>query len=251
MVSELTLAAFYIFDLCNLMKEDPDVIEDFYVYLHRDPVSGVPFYVGKGRGQRAYDKKRRHPDWRSHVERLGGRYEVEFIAKGLRESDAFLIEAEWIAKFGKKADGSGTLVNWTDGGENELGNIGIKIEIPGLAEKYDATTYRQLRSDERKEFGATLSKVLDGFVMSLFDYYRVIPKGLEYSRLECIIASFEDDVHQFCSRRCSCKDIAFALDDVIGSLEWVLECGEISNPKAKDAVLHILPQLKASRERIS
>jgi hypothetical protein len=94
---------------------------DFYVYVWRR-AGGVPCYVGKGRGRR----------WRQHGPNGGNPWlakifakeaeemRVEFVATGLTESDAFALERELIAKYGRRKTG-GTLVNMTDGGEGTAG----------------------------------------------------------------------------------------------------------------------------------
>ncbi len=77
----------------------------YYAYAHVDS-SGRIFYVGKGKGRRAWDKDR-HSVWQFYVNRhLDGDYRVLILADGLEERAAEDLEAEWIAQ-----EGAG-LVNW-------------------------------------------------------------------------------------------------------------------------------------------
>lgn len=85
--------------------------KDFYVYVHRDSAGNI-FYVGQGRGRRAWSKKR-HFVWTRYVdERLGGIYEVEIVESGLTESASIEIESHWIEEYGPQ------LVNWINCGRD-------------------------------------------------------------------------------------------------------------------------------------
>lgn len=97
--------------------------EDFYVYLFRDPVTGEPVYVGKGKGSRAIS----HTWARARTnERLGKlvanrssqgiNIEPEIIAKS-NEENALLVEQALIRFFGRADVGTGPLFNNTDGGD--------------------------------------------------------------------------------------------------------------------------------------
>ncbi len=81
---------------------------DFYVYIHKTP-SGVPFYIGKGRGLRAYTKTYRSSGWREVVG--NGEFQVEIYRVGMTDEEARALEARLIKDIGRKCDGSGPLVN--------------------------------------------------------------------------------------------------------------------------------------------
>lgn len=72
----------------------------FYVYEHWRPDEDVPFYVGKGKGRRAFSLRRNNRQHKFVVDklgRLGMCAEVRLVASDLSESDAFKIERERIA----------------------------------------------------------------------------------------------------------------------------------------------------------
>lgn len=91
----------------------------FYVYVWRD-ANGVPFYVGKGSGRRAFNVS---PSRRSKafikIYDQGG-CTVEIVDYFIHESQAHAHEVDVIARFGCRHSG-GILVNRTAGGEGVSG----------------------------------------------------------------------------------------------------------------------------------
>lgn len=93
----------------------------FYVYEHMRPDTGHPFYVGKGSGVRARISNRHHRNqhWMRIVHKCGS-FEIKFVAIGIDEELAFLVEIERIAQL--KALGF-SLCNQTIGGDGISGLI--------------------------------------------------------------------------------------------------------------------------------
>lgn len=85
-----------------------------YVYVHRKASDQSVFYVGKGKGRRAWDTQGRNRWWR-HVAAIHGR-SVEIVRDGLSEPCALALERMAIAIIGK-----GSLVNLVDGGGGTAG----------------------------------------------------------------------------------------------------------------------------------
>ena len=88
--------------------------DDFYVYLHRRKTDGRVFYVGKGRGKRAFAKCNRNKHWQNTAAKHG--FDVQFVETGIPEALAFELERELIALIGRDA-----LCNVTDGGDGVAG----------------------------------------------------------------------------------------------------------------------------------
>lgn len=85
------------------------ISRDFYVYLHKTP-DGAPFYIGKGRGLRAYSKYDKGKGWCDVVDEAGS-FEVEILRVGMTEEEALIFERDKIIEYGRRCDGTGPLVN--------------------------------------------------------------------------------------------------------------------------------------------
>ena len=88
----------------------------YYVYIHIRKDSGKVFYVGKGKGRRAFWKSQRNKHWQFVANKSG--YDVYFIEQNLNEQEAFNLEKTTIAYYGKS-----NLTNYTDGGDGASGFI--------------------------------------------------------------------------------------------------------------------------------
>jgi hypothetical protein len=86
----------------------------YYVYLHRRLDDNSVFYVGKGKGRRAWTKKSRNKHWKHIVDKHS--YSVEIFKNALTESEAFKLEEEQINLYGLK-----NLSNMTLGGVSTTG----------------------------------------------------------------------------------------------------------------------------------
>jgi hypothetical protein len=80
-----------------------------YVYVHRDN-NGKIFYVGKGRGDRAWSKDH-HPVWHQYVDgRCDGQWTAQIVSYHPTEDEALSVESAYIGKYGPQ------LVNWQNPG---------------------------------------------------------------------------------------------------------------------------------------
>jgi hypothetical protein len=94
-------------------------IPHFYVYAYirskdsKTATSGTPYYIGKGSGNRAYNK---------HHFKLPEKSSIIILKSNLTEQEAFQLEIELINKYGRKDLGTGILINCSGGG---TGNSGL------------------------------------------------------------------------------------------------------------------------------
>lgn len=128
----------------------------FYVYEHWRLDRDECFYVGKGKGNRAYmmrDRNSHHRAIMGKLSREGSGMEVRMVATGLTEEEAFSLEVERIA-FWRKAGAD--LANHTNGGD---GVSGLKMSDAAKAKMSAAkkgmpgrvTMLGKKHSDETKE----------------------------------------------------------------------------------------------------
>lgn len=98
-------------------------IANFYVYVYVRTVAsehgaiGSPYYVGKGRGKRAYRNGGRG------IARPRERVNIILAGQDLPEDDAFALEKRLIKEYGRIDLGTGSLRNKSDGGEGPSGHI--------------------------------------------------------------------------------------------------------------------------------
>ena len=108
--------------------------DKFYVYLLKDPRNCVPFYVGKGTGLRAFRHEKEVRKHNRHTNQLvlrmiksiiedGHCVDVEIVEENLTHLDAAKLEIDLISTFGRINKKTGSLCNYTDGGEGSYGRI--------------------------------------------------------------------------------------------------------------------------------
>lgn len=119
----------------------------FYVYIHRKATDGSVFYVGKGSGRRAFWKNGRNKHWHAIVNKYG--YEVFLIAQSLTENEAFKIERDTIAYYGRS-----NLCNYTDGGDGISGarrsdQLKELMRQKMLGRQFSAETIEKMRQSAR------------------------------------------------------------------------------------------------------
>ena len=81
-----------------------------YAYLRED---GTPYYIGKGKNHRLYDKR--------HTVGVPKKERVLILKNNLTEEEAFRHEVYMISILGRKDLGTGILRNKTNGGEGTSG----------------------------------------------------------------------------------------------------------------------------------
>ena len=113
-----------------------------YAYLREDK---TPYYIGKGKGNRIYEKRKR-------IKPPKDKSRIIFLKKNLTEEEAFKHEIYMIDVFGRKDLGTGILHNMTNGGEGSSGNIHSEEtkRKMGEAHKNPSEETRRKMSESRK-----------------------------------------------------------------------------------------------------
>ena len=97
-----------------------------YVYKRED---GTPYYIGKGKGSRAFITSGRI------INPPRDRTNIIFACEGVSETEAFEMEVALISLLGRKDLGTGILRNKTDGGEGVSGWVPSEETKRKMSEK--------------------------------------------------------------------------------------------------------------------
>jgi hypothetical protein len=134
-------------------------MEQYYVYTHLNPLTKEIFYVGIGKGNRAWNRwAGRNKFWDNYVNKYG--FEVEIIAENLTRNQAGKVEIELIAHLGRRQiDEGGTLVNRSSGGDGGSGGYTHTEEWKRQHSERQIGKKKKPLSKEAKE---KISKALKG-----------------------------------------------------------------------------------------
>ena len=109
-----------------------------YAYLREDR---TPYYIGKGKGNRAHRRSKRD------IKPPKDKSRIIFLKQNLTEKEAFRHEVYMISVLGRKDLGTGILRNKTNGGE---GTLGIVV-TPEFRQKMSELTKGRKHTQEAKE----------------------------------------------------------------------------------------------------
>lgn len=121
----------------------PNAIFYVYQWIREDD---SPYYIGKGKGKRAWLKTKRHSPPKDKTR-------IQILAKNLYEHESFILEKKLIRLYGRKDIGTGILQNRTEGGDGVSGLI-FSLEHReriGRASKGNTHNIGRIHTQETKE----------------------------------------------------------------------------------------------------
>jgi hypothetical protein len=138
----------------------------FFVYRFVDPIANEVFYVGKGSGERIQThfsaaKRGASGYFYNRLRKLLAvdvQPEVEYIWECDNEAEALQKEKEFIAIYGRRLDGTGTLCNITTGGEGcALDNEALAARNAAIAEglkgrKLSCASIKKIAETKRRQY---------------------------------------------------------------------------------------------------
>lgn len=131
---------------------DTDV--QFYVYIYFDPLTDIPFYVGKGQKHRArkhlHQCHNRPMAMKIRALKVAGHVPRIEILPMRSEEDAFSMEETLVYAIGKRVDGSGPLFNMSDGGGLKTAGFTGRRHSAESRAKMSAARKGKPKSDEFK-----------------------------------------------------------------------------------------------------
>lgn len=131
----------------------------FYSYVYVDPRSDEPFYVGKGKRDRAYTHlKGSHNqlvERKINKIRATGQEPLVVIMETSTEKFAFMLEQGLIKLLGRIDKGTGTLCNFTDGGEGTSGVVVSDEHKRKVSEKLKGIVRGPLAAEHRQKMMAS------------------------------------------------------------------------------------------------
>lgn len=133
-------------------------MNNYYIYVYFDPTRDLEaFYVGKGHGKRSHGHLTRtdqHP-FTQRLQKMAKQGVIPIIERyeDLTEEAAFSLEVALIAEIGRKQNGTGPLLNLTDGGEGPSGWIPTEVTRHRMAESRKG---KKLPSSTKKKISDSL-----------------------------------------------------------------------------------------------
>ena len=120
----------------------------YYIYAYLRKSNGTPYYIGKGKGNRAFSISGHK---KNNVTVPNDKTKIVIMENNLTEIGAYALERQYIRWYGKKIDG-GILRNLADGGDGGSGAVTVKHRN-NISKARTGKKYGNLTPNHRNKIG--------------------------------------------------------------------------------------------------
>lgn len=177
-------------------------MKNFYVYIHLRKKDKIPFYIGKGKGNRAYDKRKRNDKWLKEMKKG---YIVKIIKENLNEDEAFKLEAELGLELLEKYPEvmTNNPLGFYSGGNRKFWDENSRKKVSDRMKENNPSKYWS--KEKKKEIYRKIEEKKALNKGKVYIPFKPFKKECEFCKNEFLINKSSEKNKKYCSRSCVYK----------------------------------------------